>query len=212
MNSQAETAHSSRKVLAAVAVVSAFLLLASVSMVPIVGATGTGGTVQLTLPGLGTVTGQLQNVVIEPDKTVTMTMTVNDQLQTSSGPVQVTGSGVWNGAMTGSTLSGNMQGISGKVQACIIICVSGDFVGQGQWTGSLNGASGGGTLAGTITFTDSSIPQISVGQPYSVTGTWTSDFTLPVPEFESALGTFTIVLTVAALTLITRRIGKGQRR
>jgi hypothetical protein len=174
------------------------LLLPLASFTPVM---GTGGSVQLSLQGYGTIPGQLQNTIIEPNNTISMTMLVNDQMQTSNGPIQITSTGVWNGVRNGSVLSGQIQGLTGKVQACVPICLTANFVGLGNWNGQLNESSsqGTGTLTGTITFVSSSIPQIGVGQTYPISGTWTADFAAPMPEFESETTAYMIILAVAVL-------------
>jgi hypothetical protein len=185
--------------IAPIAVLS--LLLPLAALTPVM---GTGGSVQLSLQGYGTVPGELQNTIIEPNNTVSMTMLLNDQIQASNGPIQVTGSGVWNGVRNGSVLSGQIQGLAGKVQACVPFCLSADFVGLGNWNGELNESSQGtGTITGTITFVSSSIPQIPVGQTYPISGTWQAEFVLPIPEFRSDAPAYMIVLAVTALTVAT---------
>jgi hypothetical protein len=178
-----------------------WLLLPLAALTPVM---GTGGSVQLSLQGYGTVPGELQNTIIQPNNTIAMTMLLNDQIETSNGPIQVTGSGVWNGVRNGSVLSGQIQGLAGKVQACVPFCLSADFVGLGNWNGELNDSSqGAGTLTGTVTFVSSSIPQIPVGQTYPISGTWKADFALPMPEFKSEATVYMIVLAVTALTIAT---------
>jgi len=133
-----------------------------------------------------------------------MTMLVNDQIQTSNGPIQVTGTGVWNGVRNDSVLSSQIQGLTRKVQACVPFCLSAYFLGLGNWNGELNESSQGtGTITGTITFVSSSIPQIPVGQTYPISGTWNANFALPTPEFESETTTYIIILAVAGLALAT---------
>ena len=162
---------------------------------------GTGGSVQFSLQGYGTIPGQLQNTIIEPNNTISMTMLVNDQIQTSNGPIQLTSTAIWNGVRNGSILSGQIQGLTGKVQACVPICLNANFTGLGNWNGQLNESSsqGTGTFTGTITFVTSSIPQITVGQTYPISGTWNANFSLPMPEFESEGTAYTIILATAVL-------------
>ena len=185
------------------------LLLPLAAFTPVM---GSGGSVQVSVQGYGTFPGELQNTIIEPNNTISMTMLVNDQIQTSNVPVHVTSTGVWNGVRNGSALSGQIQGLTGKVQSCVPFCLSADFDGQGSWNGELNESSqGAGICTGTITFVDSSIPQISVGQTYPISGTWKADFTLPIPEFGSEATPYMIVLAVAALTLRPRILHKSSR-
>jgi hypothetical protein len=175
------------------------LLIPTVSLMPV---TATAGSVQITIQGYGTITGQLENATIKPNNNVSMIMVINDQIQTSNGPAQITGTGSWDGVRNGAALSGQIHGVVGKVQVCILLCVSADFVGQGNWNGSLNGSHGTGVLGGTITFTDSPVPQIPVGHPIPVSGTWTSDFEIPVPEFGLELPTYVILFVIVAFALL----------
>ena len=105
----------------------------------------------------------------------------------------------WPGSMAGVSI----HGVVGKVQVRILLCVGADFVGQGNWNGSLNGSHGTGVLDGTITFTDSPVPQIPVGHPIPVSGTWTSDFELPVPEFGLQLPTYVILFAIVTLVVLS---------
>jgi hypothetical protein len=178
------------------------LLVPIASFTPI---TATAGSLQITIQGYGTVAGQLENATIEPNNSVSMVMVVNDQIQTSNGPAQMTGTGTWDGVRNGAGLSGQIQGVVGKVQACILLCLTADYVGQGNWNGSLNGSQGTGVLEGTITFTDSPVPQIPVGKSIPVSGTWTSDFAVPVPEFGMQLPTFVIVFAIVTYAIYVRR-------
>jgi hypothetical protein len=193
--------------LARVAVLGVLLSLAALTPVM-----GTGGSVQLSLQGYGTIPGQLQNTIIEPNNTVSMAMLVNDQIQSSSGPIQLTSTAEWNGVRDGSVLSGQIQGWTGNVQVCVPVCLSADFNGQGNWNGQLDASSqGAGTFTGTITFVSSSIPQITGGQSYPISGTWNADFAAPTPEFASEASAFMIVFAVAALTLVTTRTQKDPK-
>ena len=187
------------------------LLLPLAVLTPVM---GTGGSVQLSLQGYGTLPGELQNTIIQPNNSISMTMLINDQIQTSNGPIQVTGRGVWNGVRNSSGLSGQIQSLTGKVQACVPFCLSADFVGLGNWNGGLSESSsqGTGTLTGTITFVSSSIPQIPVGQTYPISGTWNADFGLPMPEFRSEATAYMIAFAVAALTLVTTHPLKSKNK
>ena len=102
-------------------------------------------------------------------------------------------------------LSGQIHGVVGKVQICILLCVGAGFVAQGNWNGSLNGSHGTGVLDGTITFTDSPVPQIPVGQPIPVSGTWASDFELPVPEFGLQLPTYVLLFAIVTFAVLSTR-------
>ena len=183
-----------------IAVVILSLLIPLTVIAPV---SSTGGSFQLKfgLAGVwtGTLTGELQNAAIQPNNSVSMTMILNNQIQTSIGPVQITANGMLNGVKSGSTLTGTIQGMVGKVSA---LGLSGSFVGQGQWTGSLNGSHGTGTITGTVTFTNSPVPQIPTNQPYPVSGTWDSDFSIAVPEFGSTLATCMILFLTTTFLII----------
>jgi hypothetical protein len=181
-------------------VILSLLLVPLAAFAPV---SATGGSFQLKfgLAGIWTVTlsGELQNGVIQSDNSVSMTMVLNDQIQTAIGPVQVSINGILNGVKSGSALSGTIQGMVGKVSA---MGFSGDFVGQGQWNGSLAGSHGTGTMTGTVTFTNSPVPQISTNQPYPISGTWDSDFSIAVPEFGSTLPTYMILFATTIFLII----------
>lgn len=177
--------------------------LVCVPLVTFTPVSATAGPLQITIQGYGIVAGQLENAIIAPNNSVSMVMVVNDQIQTSSGPAQITGTGRWDGVRNGAALSGQIHEVVGKVQVCILLCVSADFVGQGNWNGSLNGSHGTGVLGGTITFTDSPVPQIPVGHPIPVSGTWTSDFELPVPEFGLQVPTYVILFVIVTLVVLS---------
>ena len=155
-------------------------------------------TVQVAGIWSGTVPGQLQNAIIQSNNTVSMIMVINDQIQTSIGPVQMTANGMLNGVRDASALTGKIQGMVGKVSA---MGFSGDFVGQGQWDGSLNGSHGTGVFIGTISFTNSPVPQIPTNQLFPMSGTWSADFSIPVPEFETTRATNMIIFALTAFLL-----------
>jgi hypothetical protein len=191
--------HRVRKMNVSVAILS--LVVAATALTPI---TASGGTLQLSLQGYGTVSGELRNAIIQPNNSVSMIMVVNDKIQTSNGPVQLTSNGTWTGVRNGSFLSGSIKGIVGRAHFCIFICVSADFVGQGHWIGTLSGSRGTGTFDGTITFTNSPVPQIQNGQPYLISGTWNADFNIPIPEFGQSPPIYVVVaLTLASLLLVS---------
>jgi hypothetical protein len=167
-----------------------------------------GGSLQLSLQGYGSVPGQLLNAIIQPNSSVSMIMVVNDKIQTSNGPVQITSNGTWTGVRNASAVSGPIRGIVGKAQFCVLFCMSADFVGQGHWYGSLSGSHGTGTFNGTITFTNSPVPQIQNGQPYLISGTWNADFDIPVPEF----GPQTLTYMIAAFAFASLLLVSTHRR
>ena len=162
------------------------------------------GTLQLSLQGYGSLPGELQNTIIQPDNSVSMSMVINSKVQTANGPAQLTSNGAWVGTRSGSALSGQINGITGRAQICMLVCVTADFVGQGFWNGSLNGSHGSGNFDGYISFTNSPVPQIQNGQPYGISGTWNADFDLPAPEFGLQTPIFMfVVLSCATLLLIS---------
>jgi len=138
------------------------------------------GLFSFTLSGY-TVQGQLVNAIIHPDKSVTLNMNVNDKLQTSIGPVPITGNGEWYGQANATLLSGTIQHVTGTARICMFyfFCGYANYVGQGTWNGNLSGQEGTGTFQGTITFTSSPFPQIPVNQPIPISGIWTATFQQP---------------------------------
>jgi hypothetical protein len=125
------------------------------------------------------VTGQLSNAVVYKNGSISMTMTVNDNVQSPIGPVPMTVTGRWDGVLNDSTLSGSIHDVVGKVEVHFLFwSFHADFVGQGVWNGSLDGSNATGTFNGTVTFTSSELPQIPVNQPEPLSGTWNADFEL----------------------------------
>jgi len=167
------------------------------------------GSLQLILQGYGSVNGQLLDATIQPDGSITMEMIVNNQMQTSYGSFPVTANGVWTGLSNGTSVSGSIQNVTGKVQ---IFLSNANFVGSGEWTGSLNGTLAAGTFGGTITFTSSPYPQqIPQNQAIPTTGTWNatlSSSSTPVPEFNlkptMLIAAFGLAL-VLVLIVVARR-------
>ena len=137
------------------------------------------GSFSLTLQGY-TLQGQLTNPIIHSDESVSMTMSLEDNLQTSIGAVPITGNGQWSGTVNGTTVAGIIQDVSGSIEACyfIFFCGYANYVGSGTWTGTLSTNQGSGTFDGFITFTSSSIPQITLNQPIPISGNWASNFQL----------------------------------
>jgi len=141
-------------------------------------ATAREGSFQLLVRGYE-VDGQLGNAVVQKNGSISMTMTVNDDVQTPIGPASMTVSGRWDGALNGSTLSGSIHDVVGKVEIRFLFwSFHADFVGEGIWNGSLDGVHATGTFNGTVTFTSSELPQIPVNQPQPLSGTWNADFEL----------------------------------
>ena len=137
----------------------------------------TGGSFAFTLQGY-TVQGQLSNAVIHPDNSVSLTMTLDDRLETSIGAIPINGNGEWSGTVNGTALSGTIRNVSGSIQACYLIffCGYANFVGSGTWTGTLSSGLGTGTFSGFITFTSSSFSQVPLNRPIPVSGNWSSVF------------------------------------
>ncbi len=164
------------------------------------------GSLQLILQGYGSVNGELLDAAIRPDNSITMEMIVNNQMQTSYGSFPVTANGVWIGLSNGTSVSGSIQNVTGKVQ---IFLSNADFVGRGEWTGSLNGTLAAGTFGGTIIFTSSPLPQqIPQNQAIPSTGTWNatlSSSSTPVPEFNLNLAMFVAAFGVLMIIVATRR-------
>lgn len=182
------------------------VILMSVLMSPAAAASGTG-TVTIQIQGYGTVHGQLQNALIQADNSVAMSMLMNDQLQTSQGSFPLQSTGVWNGVLSDSTLSGTIHDVQGKIHVCLIFsCNDVDFTGQGNWTGQLQtGSLGSGNLTGTITVTNSPYPQIPQGQTIPIYGAWAADFTSPIPEFNSNPSLLLLATLTAAIILMRRK-------
>lgn len=182
------------------------LIIAPASSVPAVVAVSGAGSLQLSVGSYGTAQGQLQNAIIYPNNTILMTMNVNDRLQTSLGAIPITATGIWAGVRSDSVVSGSIRNVVGKAQICIIFsCNDANYVGQGQWSGSINATHANGTFQGTITFTNSPVSQIRVGQPISISGTWTVDFIIPVPEFESGFAVFLLAYVIALFAVQRKR-------
>jgi len=192
------------------ALTSLLIILVFVSP-PAAAGSGTGSVI-IRIQGYGTVHGQLQNALIQSNNSVTMSMVVNDQLQTSQGTYPLNATGSWNGALNNSTLSGTINNVQGKIHVCVIFsCNDVDFSGHGTWTGQLQTtSSGSGNFTGTITITNSPYPQIQQGQIIPLHGSWTSDFASAVPEFnyQTSLVLFTTLMVAIILTLRRRRACK----
>jgi hypothetical protein len=137
------------------------------------------GSLQLNL-GNQQLAGELTNLNIT-NGTVSMTMTLNSQIQTQVGPIPMTATGIWIGSVNGTTVTGTIQDVTGNVEACVLfMCGSSDFIGQGQWTGTLNNGSNAssnalGAFTATITFTSSSFSQVPLNKPEPVSGTWNAN-------------------------------------
>ena len=135
------------------------------------------GIVQVTLHGYGNLSGQLTNVILQPDGSISMVMTINNNIQTSLGSFPVTATAGWTGTMTGSTLSGTIQNLAGKVQICVLgNCGTGNFIGKGNWTGSMANSVANGTFYGSITFTNTPFQQqLPANVAIPISGTWNAN-------------------------------------
>ncbi|MGA8856510.1 MAG: hypothetical protein WB643_05010 [Candidatus Bathyarchaeia archaeon] len=188
-------------------IVALVILLIILVCVSPTAATGSGtGSVIVQIQGYGTVHGQLQNALIQSNNNVTMSMVVNDQLQTPQGSFPLQATGDWNGALNNSTLSGTIDNVQGKIHVCVIFsCNDVDFSGHGTWTGQLQTASSGnGNYTGTITITNSQYPQIPLGQTIPIYGSWASNFASVVPEFNYHI-ILLLLATLMAATILTHR-------
>jgi hypothetical protein len=192
------------KFIVTVAILSLMIPLAAFTPV-----SATGGTVQLSVQipavGGGTIPGTIENpMIFQSNNSVSMLMTVEGSIPILGGlsSAHVKANGMLSGMRNGADLSGPVQDVVGNATS---VAGTARFVGQGQWKGSLSGSHGTGTLNVTITFTNSPVPQIQVNTPYPTTGTWSADFSMPVPEFGSALPTFMIMLTIATFLLLRIR-------
>lgn len=172
------------------------------------------GSVIIQIQGYGTVHGQLQNALIQPNNSLKMSMVVDDQLQTPQGSFFLQATGDWDGVLNNSTLSGTIHDVQGKIHVCVIFsCNDVDFNGHGTWTGQLQTSSvGSGNFTGTITVTNSPYPQIPQGQTIPISGSWTADFifsvpvtsTNSIPEFNSN-ASLLLLATLTAATILTYR-------
>jgi len=135
------------------------------------------GSFTFTLSGY-TVQGQLSNAIINSRSSVSMTMNLDDDLQTSIGSIPISGNGQWYGTVNGTNVSGSIQNVAGSLLACyyLFFCGTANYSGYGTWSGTLSGNQGSGTFQGYITFTSSSIPEITLNQPYPISGNWNSAF------------------------------------
>jgi hypothetical protein len=184
------------------------ILLAIILCISPAAAAGSGtGSVTIQIQGYGTVHGQLQNSLIQSNNNVTMSMLVNDQLQTSQGSFPIQATGDWNGALNSSTLSGTIDNVQGKIHVCVILsCNDVDFTGNGIWTGQLQTtSSGSGNYTGTITITNSPYPQIQQGQTIPMYGSWVSDFASAVPEFNYHISLLLLATLMVAIILTHRK-------
>ena len=152
------------------------LVLAALPTLQAQSGSGTG-SFAFTLSGY-TLQGQLANAIIYPDKHVSLTMSLHDNIRTSVCGVPISGVGEWSGIANAASLSGVIQDVKGTARVCIwfFVCGNADYIGQGTWLGSLSGSQGTGTFQGTITFTSSPVSQIPVNQPIPISGTWSSVF------------------------------------
>jgi hypothetical protein len=126
------------------------------------------------------INGELQNVVVSSDGSISMNMVLDGTVSTSFGPIPITANGVWVGVRNGTTVAGRIENVAGAVNPCFLFwCGTATFFGQGEWSGTLTGNStlGSGGFEGTITFTNSDFSQLPVGQPEPISGIWNANFT-----------------------------------
>ena len=167
----------SMKVLIGISSVFLFLVLFTYPMGAAMADSG-AGSFTLMVSGYA-INGNLQNVVINPDGSISMNMVLSGSVSTPYGSIPITANGAWVGTQNGSTVSGTIQDVSGSANFCYWFwCGTANFVGQGQWSGTLspNSNIGSGGFQGTITFTSSDFSEIPVGQPQPITGTWNAVF------------------------------------
>ncbi len=192
------------------------VILVQISLTAVAGP-GTGSVI-VQIQGYGTVHGQLQNALIQPNNSVRMSMVVDDQLQTPQGSFSLQATGDWDGALDNSMLSGTIHDVQGKIHVCIIFsCNDVDFNGRGTWTGQLQTSSvGSGNFTGTITVTNSPYPQIPQGQIIPISGSWTADFIFSIPVTSTnsipELNSNTSLLLLATLTAATILTHRRRRR
>jgi hypothetical protein len=160
---------------------SSVLLLLLVLVYPFVAVRADSGAGSFTILLSGyAVNGELQNVVISSDGSISMNMVLDGTASTSLGPIPITANGVWIGVRNGTTLSGAIEDVAGSANPCFLFwCDIATFVGQGEWSGALtaNSTLGSGGFEGTITFTSSDFPQVPVGQSQPISGTWNANLT-----------------------------------
>ena len=196
------------RLIAALALLSLIIPLAALAPV------SAAGTVQVTMniPNVasGTLSGTLDNTVIfQNNNSVSMHMIVDGQLPLFGGLsyAHVHSTGMLIGVKNGAQLSGQVVNVVGNSTS---FAGNAKFVGQGQWVGSLSGSHGTGTINSTVTFSSAPSP-IQVNTPYKTTGTWSADFSTPVPEFGSALPTVMIALTIATFLILRIRERRTKR-
>jgi hypothetical protein len=120
-----------------------------------------------------TVTGGLTDVTGHQSH-VKLLMSIDQSFSTSRGNVHIVGSGVWNGEVSGSIITGSVDNITGTVHACVLLtCKDVGFSGSGNWTGTVTTSSGSpkgaGTFQGGLSFSNLKPPST-----VPVTGNWTS--------------------------------------
>lgn len=196
---------SSKQRLAGVGLCSLAMFLVTVAPL-----NATQGTLQLVIQGYGTIHGQLGNPTFQPNGTLSMQMTVNDQLVTSLGGFPTSASGVWVGNINGTMVSGRIQNVAGVVHICVLVCQDANFVGTGVWNGQLKGSDAAGNFNGAITFTNSPVSQVPVGKPIPVSGTWANSFPMSTPEQTPQTWAYTLFLAVALSILVSASRRKSQ--
>ena len=166
------------KFVTASSVLLLLLVLAAYPFSAVMADSGTG-SFTIVLSGYA-INGDLQNVVVKPDGSISMNMVLDGTVSTSFGPIPITANGIWVGVRNGTTVSGAIENVAGAANPCFLFwCGTATFVGQGRWSGTLtaNSTLGSGGFEGTITFTSSDFPQLPVGQPQPISGTWNANLT-----------------------------------
>jgi hypothetical protein len=150
------------------------LLIALVISASQVAASSGQGTVQLSI-SFGSVQGQLTDATLFANGTISMKMTINNQMDTSIGPVQITATGEWLGTRNGQQLAGTINNIVGTAG---VISHNIKFNGKGTFTGTLTGNGGQGSFSGSLTASNSPISEVPANQAIPMSGTWSATFTV----------------------------------
>lgn len=154
------------------------ILALSASGVVVVSGESPAGSFTFVVEGY-TVTGTLSQGVISHGGRVSMVMSINEPITNQYGTVQVVGNGTWVGITNFQSLNGEITGVVGTVQACVVFsCQTGNFSGNGTWSGLMagngaNGVRGSGVFEGTLSL---SAKQLNQSGTAPISGTWTDTF------------------------------------
>jgi len=150
------------------------VIMLSMTTGAVAAANQTTGTFTISIEGY-VVAGTLTDVTGHQSG-VKLLMSIDRSVVTTSGSVHIVGSGIWNGEVTGSLITGSIDNITGSVHACMsITCENATFTGSGNWTGGLTGSSGSPQGSGSFQAT------LQVSNPPStvpVSGNWTSSLNI----------------------------------